>query len=68
MSYLPNGETIKGWLIIGEVDPNNALAAFGAHGSGDILPSPLDNAKGMTFDWNIGGTRKLRCLLIEIAQ
>jgi hypothetical protein len=59
---------IRGWLIVGEVDPTNILAGFVAHGKGNVLPSPIENNKGMLFDWNIGGDRYLRCILIEIPQ
>jgi len=59
---------VRGWLIIGEVNPASVVGQFAADGRGSILPDPSKHEKGMRFDWDIGNARFLRCLLIEIAQ
>lgn len=56
---------IRHWIIIGEVDPKNMMSDLGSHGKGPILPSALTHEPGFRFDWNIGGDRYLRMMLVE---
>lgn len=59
---------VRGWMILFEVDTKNPLSGLAPHAMGGVLPNPLTHDKGMVYDWDIGGGRFLRMLLIEIDQ